>query len=322
MVPVSILVMIFFNWKVGLGLGMFSCVAFITLESMSTRPDNNPNTFKKWERTQSQRRPVLLCLGDSLTHGNISASITPEIPLKLCDFLGLPTPDYGKTFADPVWVVNAGQNMITTHTILHERLHTALGVFPDFIMIMIGTNDLRAMYKKSWCWNVMSVNELSETPSMQVFERNLTGILKFIREASPKVEIGLCTLPPMGEDLKSRSNQLVRQANEIIERVGSNAGAGVSIIPVFAQLETVIEKNKCRFSWPIDLWLIASLCQMPFYHMLGGLISLNFLSKAFGFCVMSDGIHLNETGRDLVVDCVVDWLATRNVAKVIAVKKA
>ena len=75
---------------------------------------------------------MLLCLGDSLTHGNVSASITPEIPLKLCGFLGLPTPDYGKTFADPLWVVNAGQNMITSHTILHERLHTSMGVYPDY----------------------------------------------------------------------------------------------------------------------------------------------------------------------------------------------
>ena len=321
MVPVSLIVMIFYCWQIGLALCMCFGVAFITTESVSARPDNNPHTFKKWERSQRERRPVLLCLGDSLTHGNVSASITPEIPLKLCSFLGLPTPDYGKTFADPVWVVNAGQNMITTHTILHERLHSSMGVFPDYIMLLIGTNDVRAMYKESWCKQVMSVNELPEKPTIQVFNRNLTSIIKFIRQASPKVEIGLCTLPPMGENLKSRANQLVRQANDIIEQVGFNAGEGVSIIPVFAQLETVIEKKKRRFSWPIDLWLFASMCQLPLYHMLGGIVSLNLLSKFFGFCVMSDGIHLNESGRDVVVDLVVDWLASRNVAKAIAVKK-
>jgi len=321
MVPISVLLMIFYNWKIGLLLAMLFCVSFITLEAISARPDNNPGTFKKWERTRGTRRPVLLCLGDSLTHGNVSASITPEIPLKLCGFLGLPTPDYGKTFADPLWVVNAGQNTITSHTILHERLNTSMGVYPDYIMIMIGTNDLRAMYKKTWCKAVMRTNELQEEPTMQVFERNLRGIIKFIREASPKVEIGLCTLPPMGEDLKSRANQLVRQANDIIENVGSSAGDEVTIIPVFAQLETVIEKQKRGFRWPFDLWFLASMMQLPLYHVLGGICSFNLLSKPFGYYVMSDGLHLNERGRDIVVDLVVEWLATKNVAKAIAVKK-
>jgi len=320
MLPVSLLVIIFYNWKIGLALLLYFCVCFITLEAMSARPDNNPNTFKKWERTQRQRKPVLLCLGDSLTHGNIGASITPEIPLKLCGSLGLPIPDYGKTFADPIWVVNAGQNAITTHTILHERLHTSLGVYPDFIMIMIGTNDVRAMYKKSWCKSTMSINELPEEPTMQVFERNLTNIIKFIRDASPKVEIGLCTLPPLGENLKSSANKFVQQANAIIERVGSKADEKVSIIPVFSQLETIIEKEKRGWSLPVDFFLLAALIQNPLFHIFGALCSWNLLSKPFGFCVMSDGVHLNERGRDVVVDSVVEWLTNKNIAKAIAVK--
>jgi len=319
MIVVSLLGMIFYNWKIGLGLFMFCCIWFITLEAISARPDNNPSTFIKWQRTQNQRRPVLLCLGDSLTHGNVSGSITPEIPLKLCASLGLPTPDYGTTFAAPLWIVNAGQNMITTHTILHERLHSALGVHPDYILIMIGTNDVRAMYSKIACKSVVRINDLPEKPTLQILERNLTEILQFIRDASPKVEVGLCTLPPMGENLKSPSNKLVREANEIIERVGSKAAERVTIIPVFDQMETILEKRKRFWSWPFDFWLIAGLLQYPFYHVLG-LFSWNTLSRPFGYHILSDGLHLNERGRDVVVDLVVEWLSARNVAKAIAVK--
>jgi lysophospholipase L1-like esterase len=320
MMPVSVILIIFYSWKIGLPLGLLSCILFITLEAASARPDNNPTTFTSWARTRSIRRPVLLCLGDSLTHGNCSASITPEIPTKLCAALGLPTPDYGVTFADPLWVVNAGQNCITTHTILHERLNTSLNVYPDFIMIMIGTNDVQAMYKPSWCKNVMRINELPEAPTMHVLERNLTGILHFIEEASPKVEIGLCTLPPMGEDLKSAANNLVRKANEVIERVAAAAGEKVTVIPVFAQLESVLEKHRQRWSLPIDYWTLACGLQNPIYHVLTMFSSWNFLSRPFGFYVMSDGLHLNERGRDVVVDLVVEWLNRKNVAKAIAVK--
>jgi lysophospholipase L1-like esterase len=321
MIPASILLMIFYNWKIGLALTMISCVYFITLEAASACPDNNPLSFIRWQRTLNRRRPVLLCLGDSLTHGNVSASITPQIPSKLCKTLGLPTPSYGLTFSDPLWVVNAGQNSITSHTILHERLHTTMGVEPDYVMIMIGTNDVRAMYKPALCKRVMQINELPDAPTMRTLERNLTGILCIIQEKSPKVEIGLCTLPPMGEDLKSRANMLVRKANEIIERVAASAGDKVTLLPVFAQLESVLEKQKRqRWSLPIDYWMVACALQTPIYHLFPMFSTWNMLSKPLGFHVMSDGLHLNERGRDEVVDLVVDWLNRKNIAKVIAVK--
>lgn len=320
LMPCSVLLMLFYSWKIGLALGLFSCINFISFEAMTARPDNNPSAFSSWARTRDHRRPVLLCLGDSLMHGNCSASITPEIPVKLCAALGLPTPDYGVTFSDPVWIVNAGQNSITSHTILHERLNTALNVYPDYILIMIGTNDLRAMYSPRECKVVMRHNELPEAPSMHVLERNITGIIHFIREASPKVEIGLCTLPPMGEDLQSASNKLVREANALIERVAVAAGEKVTLIPVFAELESVLEKQRKRWSMPFDYWLIAAALLNPMFHLMTMVATWNLLSKPLGFVVLADGLHLNERGRDVVVDLVVDWLTRRNVAKAIAVK--
>lgn len=108
-IVVSILTLILYSWKLGLGMFLFSGVYFITFETVSAPPENRTEKFIVWSRNQPRRRPVLLCLGDSLTHGNGSASYTPEIPTKLSAALGMDVPRPGLAFSDPVWVVNAGQ---------------------------------------------------------------------------------------------------------------------------------------------------------------------------------------------------------------------
>lgn len=105
----SILILILYSWKLGLGMFLFFGIYYITFESISAPPENRPERFIVWARHRPRRRPVLLCLGDSLTHGNLSASITPEIPIKLSTSLGMDPPAFGAAFNDPLWIVNAGQ---------------------------------------------------------------------------------------------------------------------------------------------------------------------------------------------------------------------
>jgi hypothetical protein len=105
----SILVLILYSWKLGLGMLFVFGVYYITIDSVSVPPENRPEKFIGWARNRPRRRPVLLCLGDSLTHGTLSASVTPEIPVKLSAALGMDPPSIGEAFVDPLWVVNAGQ---------------------------------------------------------------------------------------------------------------------------------------------------------------------------------------------------------------------
>lgn len=323
MIPISLCAVPLLNdWRIGLVMFLLFCISFITLEAVTARPDNNPSSFIRWKRTQDRVRPVLLCLGDSLMHGNGSASITPEIPLKLTNRIGLEPATYGKTFADPLWVVNAGQNHLTSHAVLTERLsHSISSVQPDYICIMVGSNDVRAMYNGSWSSRIVNMNQLPHKPSMQVLETNMTKMLEFIQEASPMAQVGVCTLPPMGEDLKSRSNALVKEANAVIERVVSASTSDrVAVIPVFDPLESILEKEKRGWTPPVDMFMPIAMLQNVVFH-LTPLKSWNTLSKPFGFHVLSDALHLNERGRDVVVDSIVEWLVEKNITKTIAVKR-
>jgi hypothetical protein len=113
------------------------CSIFLRWNRTSSNTNTNTNT--------SSNSPMLLCLGDSLTHGSCSASFTPEIPLQLSQKLCLPLSEHPhRSFADPLWVVNAGQNSITSHTVLQERLAPTLqAIYPDYVLILIGTMTCR-----------------------------------------------------------------------------------------------------------------------------------------------------------------------------------
>jgi hypothetical protein len=53
--------------------------------------------------------PILLCYGDSVTHGNCSEMFILEITLQLSQKLGVPLLQHPhRTFAYPLWEVNAG----------------------------------------------------------------------------------------------------------------------------------------------------------------------------------------------------------------------
>jgi acyl-CoA thioesterase I len=327
---VYLFVLIRYSILWGLLLLLFNTVAYLTLLGMTRRPANNPPTFVIWSRAQNRRRPVVLCLGDSLTHGTCSADFTTVLAPQLCASLALPPPDSKQVFVDPVWVVNAGQSGITTHTIWHERLNTALNVYPDYILLLIGTNDVQCMARgknSPISQKIVAQNALPEMPTLSTLERNLTGILHYIHEASPKVEIGLCTLPPLGEDLSSSHNQCVRNANAVIERVAQAAASSdnkVSVVPLYAALEAVLEKERRKWTLPYTYFFMAVLLEYPIRfvaHFVAGIaVPWNTLCQPFGYTVMSDGSHLNERGRDILVQVVVEWLLRKNLAKAIAVK--
>ena len=346
-------VILLYDWKVGTALFVVCCIYFITVEAISSRPDNNPYSFLQWrQRNISSIRnnhsnsdvkncPILLCLGDSLTHGNCSASYTPEIPYQLSLKLGLPVPSadqhYAATFTEPIFVVNGGQNSITSHTVLHEKLIPYMNMIrPDYVLILIGTNDIQALCRPQLIGAaIRHINRIPENPTLQQFERNLRQMIHFFlnedddgNNISPHVQLGICTLPPLGENLQSYSNQMIRHANGIIERLVAEQQAAqcnrITLIPLYHELEKVILQKKWKFAIPYDIWWLIAIVMYPLYHIPHGtLFSWNTLSYLFGnHSVLSDGVHLNENGRIVLVQLIVNvFLYKKNITKAIAVKK-
>jgi lysophospholipase L1-like esterase len=304
---------------IALAFFMANTVAFIALEGISAAPANEARSFLYFIRhnLSPKRSPVLVCLGDSLTHGTVSHSYTVDVPTQVAATLAKEPPKANSLFADPLWVVNCGQNFITTHTIWRERLTKALDCHPDYIFLLIGTNDMLGIYTPQYGKFIQNINELPEALSMATFTRNFHGILQHIAQASPMTQVGVATLPPLGEDMRSAPNKLIREANAIIEQACQQAGDKFTVIPLFDRFESILEKEGRRGRGSS---IVAFAVNGFLYALFKGMIKLNTLGKVWGNSLLHDGIHMNERAAEECVDLIVDWLVSKGLAKAIAVK--
>lgn len=318
----SVICFLFVSWILGIIFLSLCVIVGIVWEASTRLPINNPNAFLKCFREMTPPRPVLVCIGDSLTHGRVSADWTTLIPPKISTKMQWDPPKKAP-FTDPLWVVNCGQNSICSHTILQERLPFSLACYPDFVCIMIGSNDCISTYFGGSVANgYVNKWKLPEVPSMAGLKRNINGIVDFIIQSSIKTQIGLCTLPPLGENLNHPANQIIKQANEIIRSVAEAHSERCSIIPINERLcDAIVQRNNGgKNASSIDKFTLLASIMVPLYHLFG--ISWKTLAGTLGGnCVLFDTLHFNEDGADIVADTVVEWLFRKNVHKAIAVKQ-
>ena len=184
---------------------------------------------------------------------------------------------------------------------------------------MVGTNDVLSMYSPLVSRAKVKEFQLPEAPSMAILQQNIKGILEFITKASPKTEVGLCTLPPLGENLGSAGNKLVKEANEIIHSFQDCGNCTVLEVGERLQSEIVRKNNGGKNAAdPMMMVFYAAIC-CPLHYFL--MIPWKAFPTLSGGSIMHDAVHLTEDGGDIVADVILEWLFLKNVHKAIAVKQ-
>ena len=86
-------------------------------------------------------------------------------------------------------------------------------------------------------------------------------------------------------------------------------------------LEAINQRNNGgKGAGSIDKFAVVAAIMNVMHHFLG--VSWNAMSGPLGGnCVLSDNLHLNEDGGEIVSDAVVEWLFRKNIHKAIAVKQ-
>jgi lysophospholipase L1-like esterase len=293
-----------------LNLLMFviNLVLFLAVERSCRPPRNNPARFLKETKNVRKRPPVLFCLGDSLTQGACSANFPDEIHRRLCRQDG--SKDYFSSTC-PLWVINGAQNGIDTWTTLEERVDWVVACQPDCVLILIGSNDVRCFYKPLWSWHEQLVWKLPEAPTLEGLETRIQDMVRRILDSSPSVEVGMCTLPPMGEDLTHPANVWIKRSNVAIEKIARANTTRCTLIPVYEAMEKAIRAETCSRWKPIvvdrfiEMGIVIAVTRL--------LLGLSWNTVSIGNVVLTgDSIHLNERGRDIIADLVIDWLEKKN----------
>jgi lysophospholipase L1-like esterase len=197
--------------------------------------------------------------------------------------------------------VNAGVNGNVAWELL-QRIDRIIACRPAQVIILIGTNDVQATLTPDATRSTRASKCLPEDPSLGWYAACLREIVGRLQGAGASV--ALCSLPPIGQDLAAPVNAVVREANNAIHDVCTEAGA--AYLPVYEHLTDLLASQGATSgpAWT-GSWApgVASLVE---HFALGR--SYDAIALARGWVISPDGVHMDSTGATIIADLAAAWL--------------
>jgi lysophospholipase L1-like esterase len=219
-----------------------SCVGWTALLSglailrVATAHDDTetPSAFlKRGGMRESSQGDFVVCLGDSITRGNLSADWVGSLRMQLQDGLD------GEHKSNPT-VLNAGINMQCSKNI-QQRLDEVVACRPSHVTVLVGTNDLKAELSPVEGFMYRFFGHLPEVPSLEAYERTLIEIRDQLLEAGARV--ALVSPPVLGEDIHSMANQRAGAFAQAVQRAAQSGGDRCSYLPLFEETYSALPKK-------------------------------------------------------------------------------
>jgi lysophospholipase L1-like esterase len=235
---------------------------------------------------------TVVCFGASLTAGTVSFDYLQLLSARpaLADFR----------------FVNHGVNGDLAWNGL-QRLDAVIAEKPDFVTILIGTNDVNATMSERNLIRYRSFNHLPTEPTLAWYEENMLKIVRRLKRET-KVRLALLSLAPIGEDPAHKAFQKVCLYNEAVRRVASQEN--IDYLPLYERMIAYLHQHEAdRAQLPPRLEYRDGL------HNTGNAFALHAaglswdeVSRRNGLLILTDGLHLNGVGAGIVADLIQGWL--------------
>nr|MDO8110107.1 SGNH/GDSL hydrolase family protein [Candidatus Sigynarchaeota archaeon] len=230
-------------------------------------------------------RKRVVVIGDSLTHGNVSANYI--------SMLGKRLQKDGKVMD----IINAGINSNLAWNVL-QRLDDIIACNPDYVTILIGTNDVNATLNPANEKRYIKMQKLPEKPTEQFFRKNLEEIISTLKDLS-KAKIAVLSLPTIGEDINDAAFKAGQHYSRVIKEIA--AQMGIEYLPLCETMTAYLKEHPStpRYTYASYFW-IQWVQILLHYHG----VSFARLAKMWGFQLHCDFLHINKKGAELVVDLI------------------
>jgi len=264
-------------------------VAFFYVSSIiATLPKGTANNLLQTKPVKAGR--VIVCIGDSLTHGNIGdcwvENLRNEYPKDIFLNEGIN--------GDVVWQVQ-------------QRVKPIQACKPDVVILMIGTNDAMASFDKKSGERYKRNNKLPETPTFKNYQKLLPELIDSLGDVS---KIALCTIPPIGEKKDSAVNDHVKKFNDFIELTANTKN--ITLLPVSKFLWDDLSKRTypSRSDYdPSSLPIIRRIYGGIVHHYVFKK-SWDDVGKSKGQWLLFDQIHLGERGAKIVFNIAKKYISS------------
>jgi lysophospholipase L1-like esterase len=237
-------------------------------------------------------KPIVVCFGDSNTHGNVSYDWVADLEKKYPE----------------LQFVNAGRNSDLTFTLL-KRIDDVIACKPDFVNVLIGTNDLNATFAKSSLKRYQKTGRLveGEVPSIVSFKRNYEEIVDRL-SSETQAKVSLMSLPLMGEDLENEENKSVAAYNSVIKEIADKNG--LVYLPLFEQQKSYLgqhpSQTKHRFN---NYFYLLNLSAVKHYWFRK---SWDEISDSHGNELSPDFLHQNSVSGKMIAALVGGFITTKS----------
>lgn len=250
-------------------------------------PENYPNPQNRQQIDASKK--VLVCFGDSNTHGNVSYNWVNDLSSQLTDYQ----------------VFNAGINSDLTYTLL-QRIDDVIACKPNFITILIGTNDVNSTMGKIMEKRYQDLGRVSKdiSPNFEDFKKNYIKIIRLLK-AKTQAKIAVMSLPVLGEDLAHEANQKADKYSEFVKQLATDEQ--LIYLPVREKQKEFLQNNPQPLKHTFEETYKLLNFSVINYYLLGK--NWDEISTKHGFQLTPDNLHQNSIAGGMIRDLVKDAIA-------------
>ena len=188
-----------------------------------------------------------------------------------------------------------------------QRLDQVMADKPDFVTILIGTNDVNATMSERNRLRYMSFNHLPTEPTRAWYEENLGTIVRRLKNET-QARLALLSLAVIGEDLEHEANRKIELYNEAVRCVAREES--ITYLPFHERVVAYLREHESERAH-----LPARLEYRDGLHNTGNALALHAsglswdeVSRRNGLLVTTDCLHLNSVGAGMVADLIEGWL--------------
>ncbi len=256
-------------------------------------PKNNPKQFLRRNRNKrllEKQKKRIVFVGNSITHGILSVNYIKMIAKELGE--------------NRFHYINAGINSHLTYNVL-IRINEIVACNPDYITIMIGTNDAHREMKLYEDTRFTKGLNLPREPTKDWYEENLLKIISILQEKT-NAKIAICSIPPIGENISHPIFKQSIEYSKLIKKIAEKKD--LVYLSVNEKQIAYLKQNPSKPKYEPEHKLFETAAAKHYFLGKG----FDKMSEQYGFNLLVDHLHLNSKGAKIVADLIIEFILSQD----------
>lgn len=235
----------------------------------------------------------IICCGDSLTLGTCSYNYVEDLARLL------PENEYE--------VVNAGQNSDLAWNVL-QRLDEVVAVKPDYVVILIGTNDINATLSDENLDGYRRVKGITVRPDLSWYLHTMQEIIGRLKKET-SAQIACVSMPMIGENSMDDVNRMTEEYALALDNLCRKEK--VAYIPFQEQQRVFLGDFPVSDRRGYDAKRVRWQVTAGAWYKLVLKVRWDTISRWHGYRTLIDGVHINRTSGKMLSNLIYNWIQNR-----------